>query len=875
MPLPDPAASWAVLIGASRYESLDPLPTVENNLKRLTQLLTDPGLWGLPKTHVLTLHNPSSRDEVLDAVHRAATAATDAILLYFAGHGLPESSTFALHLALPSASQERLHRALPYAEVRREITKTSKARHKVVILDCCYSGRAMDGFMSSSVQVADQAAIEGTYLMTASAETALSLAPPDEDFTAFTGELIRAAEQGVAQGPELLDMGTLYFEMRANLLAKNRPEPQERARNDGRSIALLRNRWGRSRETTVEVERPLVHDRPEVPRGYEALLRRPPREVLDQVARLRENDEEETADRVLAAVAGRRADQEVAATLQALFRMRRTTDAAIMLREAARRPPAEVATLISVLHELAEPNIARALIDQVGAGTAGQIVAVSSLMASSRPQDAKVLLDAAASQRIETRAMIDLIAALWAAQLPDEIDRVLVSATSRMSADEVLNLADALRTTGREETAFRLYTHAASSLAGRPHHQIASIMHAMSAAERSDDARTVVDAAARACTTAAEVTSLAEAMWAVGHDAVAAEVVEAGAASLAEHQIGLLLDALYNGEHDEVVDSFCAAAMKRRSPTIVVDIIDRLHDLGRPVSANRLLASLVQGSPEETVPLLQALSARERTRDVRVALGGLANAPAEHLAHFIVEWAFASPDPEVTAELRTMLGARIAAAPQTSASLVKALATGTTVDELRLAVFNTLFRDLASSLADYPLLSKVPGHLPLAERLLAELKVIADIDTAIDFALTLAAGPDGSPDVKGLLPRPPYNMNDPLSYAAVTYRAAQGQTAWLHANHDIGESLPVRHLVALVAALLPRSPETAAKLLDIVAFNRSVRELPAVIRALDASGLGNEARELIKSFRRLRPEHIRRFVRALNQERLERYATLL
>ena len=29
-----------------------------------------------------------------------------------------------------------------------------------MILDCCYSGRAMDGFMASSLEVADQAQIE-------------------------------------------------------------------------------------------------------------------------------------------------------------------------------------------------------------------------------------------------------------------------------------------------------------------------------------------------------------------------------------------------------------------------------------------------------------------------------------------------------------------------------------------------------------------------------------------------------------------------------------------------------------------------------------------------------------------------------------------
>jgi hypothetical protein len=239
----DPATSRAVLIGASRYDVLESLLAVENNLSRLTELLTDPGVWGLAPAHVATVLNPPSRDDALDVIHEAASEAQDTIFVYFAGHGLLERSNSALHLALPRASATRLHRALRYDDVRREITRTCQARSKVVVLDCCFSGQAMDGFMAAAPDMADQARIEGTYLMTASAKTALALAEPGEQYTAFTGELVRAIEQGLPDGPALLDMGTLYSQVRASLLAKGRPEPQERARNDGRSIALVRNQW--------------------------------------------------------------------------------------------------------------------------------------------------------------------------------------------------------------------------------------------------------------------------------------------------------------------------------------------------------------------------------------------------------------------------------------------------------------------------------------------------------------------------------------------------------------------------------------------------------------------------------------------------------
>lgn len=46
--LPDPGTSRAILAGVSRYEHLDDLPAVENNLSGLVAAFTDPALWGLP-----------------------------------------------------------------------------------------------------------------------------------------------------------------------------------------------------------------------------------------------------------------------------------------------------------------------------------------------------------------------------------------------------------------------------------------------------------------------------------------------------------------------------------------------------------------------------------------------------------------------------------------------------------------------------------------------------------------------------------------------------------------------------------------------------------------------------------------------------------
>src|ERR1043165_3137741 len=85
---PDPAGARVVLIGASKYDTMDDLPAVENNLAGLGDLLPAPDIWGLPPQHCTVVLNPSFAVEAMEALHTAAAEATSALVVYFAGHGL-------------------------------------------------------------------------------------------------------------------------------------------------------------------------------------------------------------------------------------------------------------------------------------------------------------------------------------------------------------------------------------------------------------------------------------------------------------------------------------------------------------------------------------------------------------------------------------------------------------------------------------------------------------------------------------------------------------------------------------------------------------------------------------------------------------------
>ncbi|MEV4624817.1 caspase family protein [Micromonospora sp. NPDC049523] len=229
-----------MLIGVSAYTRMPAIPAAAANVAALSAVLTDPSRWGLPTEHCRVVVDPVTAQDILDPIHEAAAAATDALVVYFAGHGLLDNGE--LELALVGGAADALHHAVRFAQVRREVVTTARrCRAKVVMLDCCFSGRAMSGFMAAPGPLADHAVIDGTYLMTATAETTLALAPPGNRYTAFTAALLGALEKGVPGGPDPLDMDTLFHQVESELRSRGQPTPQRRSRNDGNRIALVRN----------------------------------------------------------------------------------------------------------------------------------------------------------------------------------------------------------------------------------------------------------------------------------------------------------------------------------------------------------------------------------------------------------------------------------------------------------------------------------------------------------------------------------------------------------------------------------------------------------------------------------------------------------
>lgn len=236
--LPHHATSTALLLGTGAYDdpALPDIPAVANNLADLAAVLTG-AHGGFDPARVHRHLDPSITD--LPRIAEAAESATDTLLVYFAGHGFVESDG-DLYLGLQATElPRRKHSALPYERLR-DLVRDSPARNRVVILDCCYAGRAV-GTLAEDGDPGGQLDIAGTYILAATSPTRRAHAPAGERHSAFTGALLSLLRQGIDNGEGLIRIAQLFPHLRTALVARGLPAPQQRGTDTVGDLALARN----------------------------------------------------------------------------------------------------------------------------------------------------------------------------------------------------------------------------------------------------------------------------------------------------------------------------------------------------------------------------------------------------------------------------------------------------------------------------------------------------------------------------------------------------------------------------------------------------------------------------------------------------------
>ncbi|MFD8499828.1 caspase domain-containing protein [Amycolatopsis sp. NPDC059657] len=240
--LPDPARSRAVLVGVGDYAALPDLPAVAGNLSDLRTILTSPEGTGLPAAHCAVLADPADESEVGEALAKAAAEAEDVLFVYYAGHGLISGPANDLYLATSRTKENTVSTsALPCAELRESI-RTSRARARVLVIDCCFSGRAIGQTMAGSGEVVfAEVDVEGAYILTSTAPSQTALAPAGAKHTLFTGALLTALREGVPGAGPLLTIGVLANWLRAEMTRLSGPSPRNRDDGNVSDLALAPN----------------------------------------------------------------------------------------------------------------------------------------------------------------------------------------------------------------------------------------------------------------------------------------------------------------------------------------------------------------------------------------------------------------------------------------------------------------------------------------------------------------------------------------------------------------------------------------------------------------------------------------------------------
>jgi Caspase domain/WD domain, G-beta repeat len=242
----DPARSRVVLVGVPFYAdgSLKDFGVIERNVVDLLAVLTDPSTGGLDPSHCTQTEPRASMADIGTLLGRAADEATDLLLFYYCGHGLIGGMRDRqLYLSVYHTDKGReAYTALPFEAVRQDFLR-SRAARRVVILDCCFSGRIVGGTLSPADQeIAAQVQIDNSYILASAPGDHPALVLDGEPHTAFTHRFLEILKEGKPGPGEALTLADIYELLESRLIAAGLPRMQALATGGADRLPLVRNR---------------------------------------------------------------------------------------------------------------------------------------------------------------------------------------------------------------------------------------------------------------------------------------------------------------------------------------------------------------------------------------------------------------------------------------------------------------------------------------------------------------------------------------------------------------------------------------------------------------------------------------------------------
>jgi hypothetical protein len=93
----------------------------------------------------------------------------------------------------------------------------SPAMNKVLILDCCFSGRAIQALADNDSVIYGQIEISGACTISSTSANRIAIMLPGERYTAFTAELLSLLRDGLPGGSENLSVGRVRAQHRVGV----------------------------------------------------------------------------------------------------------------------------------------------------------------------------------------------------------------------------------------------------------------------------------------------------------------------------------------------------------------------------------------------------------------------------------------------------------------------------------------------------------------------------------------------------------------------------------------------------------------------------------------------------------------------------------
>ena len=153
--------------------------------------------------------NPDALCKDLAGFLRSEKTATD-LIVYYVGHGgsISENDRSEYFLALQGTTDaEKYLDGLRVSKFAQVINKNAARLRAIIILDCCYSARAVKYFEGPQPDPVGSAKIPfGLTLLTASAGEVEAVVPPGQKYTMFSGCLLEVLSKGIAAGGSFLSI---------------------------------------------------------------------------------------------------------------------------------------------------------------------------------------------------------------------------------------------------------------------------------------------------------------------------------------------------------------------------------------------------------------------------------------------------------------------------------------------------------------------------------------------------------------------------------------------------------------------------------------------------------------------------------------------